>query len=242
MNEFIGTHNTLTQLIEQKAEIQPDPSLPQVRNLVAEYVGIPLGSDFAKQKLEKWNWFLFYGPMGTGKTLLTRALQNETRALLFDLSPNNVKREYTEKAELTKLTWSVIICAKHFQPAIVLVEDFETIFPGKVKAKKKPGMAVVSFGPKMKKPIKDIKKNRLWENTDKVAVIGCTNKPYEGSMKYFRKLFDKQIYFPYPNYSSRKLMLQTFIERKVGRPLTNFSYSTLAHTTEGFTANSVHIR
>jgi hypothetical protein len=35
-----------------------------------------------------------------------------------------VKREYTEKAELTKLTWSVIIYAKHFQPEIVLVEDF----------------------------------------------------------------------------------------------------------------------
>ena len=35
------------------------------------------------------------------------------------------------------MAWSVIICAKHFQPSIVLVEDFETIFPGSgVKTKK----------------------------------------------------------------------------------------------------------
>jgi hypothetical protein len=95
----------------------------------------------------------------------------------------------------------------------VLIEDFETIFPGKVKGgKKKPKVAVVGgFAGKMRKPVKDIKKNKLWEKTDRIAVIGCSNRPYEGSMKYFRKLFDKQIYFPYPNYSSRKLMLQTFI-------------------------------
>jgi hypothetical protein len=75
MDDYIGTYNTVNYLIEQKAEIQPDPSLPQVKNLVAEYVGIPLGSKFAKDKLEKWNWFFWYGSMGTGKTLLTRALQ-----------------------------------------------------------------------------------------------------------------------------------------------------------------------
>ena len=75
MKDFMGTHNNLNYLLEKTAELQPDPSLPQVRNMVAEYVGIPLGSDEAKKKLEKWNWFLFYGPMGTGKTLMTRALQ-----------------------------------------------------------------------------------------------------------------------------------------------------------------------
>lgn len=56
-----------------------------------------------------------------------------------------------------------------------------------------------------------------------------------------KKLFDKKIYFPYPNYSTRKLMLQTFIEKKVGKSLPNFSFNTLAHTTEGFTASSVII-
>lgn len=62
--------------------------------------------------------------MGTGKTLLTRALQKETKSLVFDITPNNIKNEYSEKSELTKLIWSVIICAKHFQPAIILIEDF----------------------------------------------------------------------------------------------------------------------
>ena len=76
-----------------------------------------------------------------------------------------------------------------------------------------------------------MKKNKLWEKTDRIAVIGYSNKPYEGSVKEFKKVFDKKIYFPYPNYSTRKLMLQTFIEKKVGHPVSDFSYNTLAHTT-----------
>ena len=137
------------------------------------------------------------------------------------------------------MIWSVIICAKHFQPAIVLVEDFETIFPASGgKGKKKSAEQGGNFGPKLKKPLVDLKKNKLWAKTDRVAVIGCTNRPYDASLKEMKKLFDKKIYFPYPNYATRKLMLQTFIEKKVG-PLPNFPYNTLAHTTEGFTAGSV---
>lgn len=92
----------------------------------------------------------------------------------------------------------------------------------------------------MKKFVVDMKKNKLWEKEDRIAVICHSNKPFEGSMKDMKKLFDKKIYFPYPNYSTRKLLLKHFIERKLGGPI-NFSYNTLAHTTEGFTAGSVNL-
>lgn len=98
MDDFIGNHNTLSYLIEKNAESNIDPSLSQIRNTVAEYIGIPLGCQLAKEKLEKWNWFLFYGSMGTGKTLLTRGLQKQTKALIFDITPDNVKGEYSEKS------------------------------------------------------------------------------------------------------------------------------------------------
>lgn len=42
-SDFIGEHNTLNYLLEKNAEVQPDPSLSQVRNMVVEYVGLPLG-------------------------------------------------------------------------------------------------------------------------------------------------------------------------------------------------------
>jgi hypothetical protein len=56
-----------------------------------------------------------------------------------------------------------------------------------------------------------------------------------------KKIFDKKIYFPYPNYASRKHIIQHMIEQKAGRPLPYFPSETFAHISEGFTAGSVII-
>jgi SpoVK/Ycf46/Vps4 family AAA+-type ATPase len=155
--------------------------------------------------------------------------------MVFDLTPEIVKEKYSEKAELTRLIWSTIICAKHFQPSIIMIDDFETIFSG-VKPKK--GSGTSSFGPKMKKIMTDMKKNKLWTKNDQIAVVACTNKPYDANIKDMKKMFDKKMYFPYPNYATRKLLIKSFIEEKVGAKHNDFPYETFAHVTEGFTAGS----
>lgn len=71
-----------------------------------------------------------------------------------------------------------------------------------MKLKKKDGGS--SFAPKMKKIIADLKKNKLWTKNDRISVIACTNKPYDATLKDCKKLFDKKIYFPFPNYPTRK--------------------------------------
>ena len=39
------------------------------------------------------------------------------------------------------------------------------------------------LAPKMKKIITDLKKNKLWVKSDRIAVIASTNKPYDATMK-----------------------------------------------------------
>jgi hypothetical protein len=89
-----------------------------------------------------------------------------------------------------------------------MFDDFEQIF---AKTKKKKG-AIPNFGPKMKKMIVEIKKNKYWDKTDRISVIGCSYKPYEAPVKDYIKLFDKKFYFPYPDYATRKLLIETFIK------------------------------
>jgi hypothetical protein len=93
----------------------------------------------------------------------------------------------------------------------------------------------------MKKIIGDLKKNKLWTKNDRISVICCTNKPYDATLKDCKKIFDKKIYFPFPNYATRKQLAKFMIESKVGKQLINFPYETLAHSTEGFTAGSVFL-
>lgn len=37
-----------------------------------------------------------YGPQGTGKTMVVRAVVHETQSLLFDLSPANIDGKYND--------------------------------------------------------------------------------------------------------------------------------------------------
>lgn len=90
MTDMIGEHNPLGTQQERQATLMPDPSIAQLRQVLIESIAIPLGSSFAKERLDKNGWFLFYGPMGSGKTLAVRALQSECNAIVFDLTPSNI--------------------------------------------------------------------------------------------------------------------------------------------------------
>lgn len=132
---------------------------------------------------------------------------------MFDLTPSNLEERFDKNA-LKKLFWMVMIAAKEFQPSIVLFDDFEQIFSTTKKKKKEAGS---NFAPKLKKPVVMLKKNnKLWSKNDQIAVIACSNKPYEASTKELKKLFDRKYYFPYPNYATRKLIFQQFAETKLG--------------------------
>lgn len=92
---------------------------------------MPLGSLFVRQKLETKNKvsFLFYGPAGSGKTLIVRALAYECDAIVIDLSPNNLEGKYMDKESTKKLIAMAYVVAKSFQPTIIYIDECEYVHP-----------------------------------------------------------------------------------------------------------------
>ena len=73
----------------------------------------------------------------------------------------------------------------------------------------------------------------------RITIIGCTSEPAEGNKKEFKKFFDKAIYFPFPDYTTRRLMWKTFIIEQGGKLKNDFPLSTLAHISAGYSAGSI---
>lgn len=73
----------------------------------------------------------------------------------------------------------------------------------------------------------------------RITIVACTSEPHEGNKKEFRKFFDKAIYFPFPDYTTRRLMWKTFITELGGKLKNDFPLSTLAHISAGYSAGSI---
>lgn len=73
----------------------------------------------------------------------------------------------------------------------------------------------------------------------RITIVACTSEPQEGNKKKFKKFFDKAIYFPFPDYTTRRLMWKTFITDLGGKLKVDFPLSTLAHISAGYSAGSI---
>lgn len=238
LSDFIGEFNYLHSMLDDIKDTPYDPSMALIRQLVTEYAVFPLGSELVKKRAELTRSILFYGPPGTGKTLVVRAIAHETASLVFDLSPLAIDMKYPERKGEEKLVASVMTVAKEFQPSVIYIDECEKVFPAKKKGKKKKSKKDPSAPDRIKKPLLAWKKGFL-DNSCRVVCIGCTSEPHEGGKADFKNFFDKKIYFPFPDYSTRMLMWKYFIEQQGGKLRPGFPLSTLAHISVGYSAGSV---
>ena len=119
-----------------------DPSMALIRQLVTEYIIFPLGSELVRKRHPaKIASVLFYGPEGTGKTLMVQAVQHETKSIVFDLSPAAIVDKYiANKSDSDKMVAMVFKAAKAYQPAVIYIDEVDKIWPAKKKkAKGKKG-------------------------------------------------------------------------------------------------------
>lgn len=218
-----------------------DPSMALIRQLVTEYIIFPLGSELVKKRFIDGpiRSFLFYGPPGTGKTMVVRAISYETNSVVFDLSPLNIDGKYANKKEEEKLVASVMVVAKEYQPSIIYIDECEKVWPAKKKGKKKKKKKADPSNPARIKKALAKWKGKFLDDTTRITIIGCTSAPEEGSKKEFKKFFDKSIYYPFPDYTTRRLIWKTFIEQLGGKLRADFPLSTLAHISTGYSAGSI---
>jgi len=216
-----------------------------IRQLVTEYIIFPLGSLLVRQRFpEHVKSFLFYGPTGTGKTQMVRAIAHETKSMVFDLSPMNIDSKFNaNKAECEKLVAMVFVVAKEYQPALIYIDEAEKIWPAKKKKKKGQKKTSkkandMSDPKRIEKALGKWRSKWITEDT-RITIVACTSEPHEGNKKKFKKFFDKAIYFPFPDYTTRRLMWKTFIFELGGHLKNEFPLSTLAHISAGYSAGSI---
>ena len=167
---------------------------------VREMIELPLKHPelFERLGIEPPKGILLHGPPGSGKTLLAKAVANESGAKFFVINgPEVMSKFYGESEENLR---KIFEQAEKNAPSIVFIDEIDSIAPKREEVKGEVEKRVVS----QLLTLLDGLKSR-----GKIIVIGATNIPNALDPALRRPgRFDREIELGVPNKDGRKEILQ----------------------------------
>ncbi|XP_055069214.2 dynein regulatory complex protein 11 isoform X1 [Misgurnus anguillicaudatus] len=231
LSDYIGEYSYLGTTLRQ-ADIEPMPSLSDIRQLVALYGILPLGSQCVHERGPLIRSLLLAGPAGVGKKMLVHALCTETGANLFNLSPTALAGKYPGKSGLQYLLHMVFKVARQLQPSVIWIGDAEKTFYKKV-----PKLEKEMEPKRLKKVLPKVLKSIKPE--DRVLLVGTTHRPFDADIKPFCKVYKKIILIPRPDYASRLALWKELLHARGAQLSPKLDLSSLAKVTDGYTQGHI---
>ncbi|XP_027590947.2 dynein regulatory complex protein 11 isoform X2 [Pipra filicauda] len=231
LSDYIGNYDCVRSSLRGTGA-QPLPSAPDVRQLVALYGILPLGSQMVHENAPLVKSVLLAGPAGVGKKMLVHAICTETGANLFNLSPSNVAGKYPGREGLLMMLHMVLKVGKELQPSVVWIGDTEKMF-SKAAPKGEEEANSKRLGKMLPQFLKALKPK------DRVLLVGTTTRPFEANIGPFCKVYQKIILIPAPDYMSRFALWKHFILQNGGAFSSLENLSCLAQVSDGFTQGQI---
>ncbi|XP_072101434.1 dynein regulatory complex protein 11-like, partial [Mobula birostris] len=210
------------------ADIEPQPSLCDIRQIITTYAILPLGSQTLHEKAPLVRSILLAGPPGVGKRMLVHCICTETSANLFDLSAKNIAGKYPGKAGLQMMMHMVLKVAKLLQPSVLWIDDAEKTFLKKV-SKEERALEPKRLRKELPKLLKRI------GTADRVLLIGTTPRPFNAEPRPFFRVYEHIIPIPRPDYSSRILIWKKLVEQQGAAVSSPLELGSLARISDGYT-------
>nr|Q6AXQ7.2 RecName: Full=IQ and AAA domain-containing protein 1-like; AltName: Full=Protein IQCA1P1 [Rattus norvegicus] len=233
LNDYIGDCLYLGSTLTLANKI-PMPSLFDIRQNIALYGVLRLGSHDIHTMAPLVRSILLVGPSGMGKKMLVQAVCTETGANLFDLSPGNVMGKYPGKNGSQLLMHIVFKVARVFQPSVIWIGNTEKTFYKKIPKEER------RMDPKRIK--KDLMRaTRQLGPGDRVMLIGTTERPQLAEMKGLCRFYERILFIPRPDYASRYVLWKRMIENQgIGVQQTqSLDISALARVSDGYTPGHI---
>ncbi|KAK1733516.1 fidgetin-like protein 1 [Skeletonema marinoi] len=166
---------------------------------------------------------LLFGPPGTGKTMIGKAIAHESGATFFSISASSLKSKWIGEGE--KLVKTLFAVASYQSPSVVFIDEVDSMLTQRKSDEDEASRS-------MKNEFLVQLDGAGNETKGHVIVIGATSLPHELD-DAARRRFVKRLYFPLPDQAVREQQLRTLLANN-RHSLKDSEITKLSHATDGY--------
>ncbi|PUZ67005.1 hypothetical protein GQ55_3G395600 [Panicum hallii var. hallii] len=172
---------------------------------------------------------LLFGPPGTGKTMIGKAIAGEAKATFFYISASSLTSKWIGEGEkLVRALFGVASCR---QPAVIFVDEIDSL----LSQRKSDGEHEAS---RRLKTQFLIEMEGFDSGNEQILLIGATNRPQELDEAARRRL-TKRLYIPLPSSEARAWIIRNLLEKDGLFMLSEEETSEICKLTEGYSGSDM---
>jgi katanin p60 ATPase-containing subunit A1 len=238
----IGPDTELIKMIEDnillknpQVDFDDIAELDEVKKLLQEAVLLPiLMPDYFRGIRRPWKGICMFGPPGTGKTMLAKAIATQGKTTFFNVSPSQLSTKW--KGESEKLVRILFDIARFYAPSTIFFDEIDAMASqrggsGEHEASRKVKSELLIQMDGVGSGSSSTEAQGENDAAKKVIVIAATNRPWDLDEAIRRRL-EKRVYIPLPTPGARKSLFEINLKGISLSPDINFDL--LVEKTEGY--------
>uniref|UniRef100_A0A0D3AMM8 AAA+ ATPase domain-containing protein n=1 Tax=Brassica oleracea var. oleracea TaxID=109376 RepID=A0A0D3AMM8_BRAOL len=204
-------------------------SLDETKDLLQELVILPLRRPdlFKGNLLKPCRGILLFGPPGTGKTMLAKAIANEAGASFINVSMSTITSKYYGEDE--KNVRALFTLAAKVSPTIIFVDEVDS------RLGQRKSVGETESTRKIKNEFMLHWDGLMTEPGEGVMVLAATNRPFDLDEAIIRR-FERRIMVGLPSIESREMILRTLLSNEKTDDL---DFHEIGQKTEGYTGSDL---
>ncbi|KAK7359617.1 hypothetical protein VNO77_01579 [Canavalia gladiata] len=204
--------------------------LENAKRLLKEAVVMPIKyPKYFTGLLSPWKGILLFGPPGTGKTMLAKAVATECKTTFFNISASSVVSKWRGDSE--KLVKVLFELARHHAPSTIFLDEIDAIISQRGEARSEH-----EASRRLKTELL-IQMDGLTKSDELVFVLAATNLPWELDAAMLRRL-EKRILVPLPEPEARREMFEQLLPHSDDEVI---PYDLLVDQTEGYSGSDIRL-
>ncbi|WVZ13933.1 hypothetical protein V8G54_011499 [Vigna mungo] len=205
-------------------------ALDEIKESLQELVMLPLRRPdlFKGGLLKPCRGILLFGPPGTGKTMLAKAIANEAGASFINVSMSTITSKWFGEDE--KNVRALFTLAAKVAPTIIFVDEVDSMLGQRTRVGEHEAMR------KIKNEFMTHWDGLLTGPNEQILVLAATNRPFDLDEAIIRRFERSRVLVGLPSAENREKILKTLLAKEKHE---NLDFKELATMTEGYTGSDL---